>query len=161
MADSRGKSERDESAILKICKKNGKFNFLYRTPLIILSWKAFYVNFWVSQTHGKKNQNFDPLGQPKVGIIVLAHVVRPSVRPHFSNVEKRNNRKQCSLLSWLWVWPSGSLMTPVLSSFFSKNRTAKKNPAFSFFCERNFFFFTGNGLRGRAGKILFSLVRSF
>ena len=49
-----------------------------------------------------------------VGIIVFAHVVRPSVRPHISNLEKHNNRKQFSLLAWLWVWPSGSLMTPVL-----------------------------------------------
>ena len=50
-----------------------------------------------------------------VGIIVFAYVVRPSVRPHFSNLAKQNNRKQCLLLAWLWVWPSGSLMTPVLS----------------------------------------------
>ena len=49
-----------------------------------------------------------------VGIIVFAHVVYPSVRPHFSNLEKQNNRQQCSLLAWLWVWSSGSLMTPVL-----------------------------------------------
>ena len=48
----------------------------------------------------------DPLGQPKVvagRIIVFAHVVRPYVRPHFSNPEKQNNRKQCSLLAWLWA----------------------------------------------------------
>ena len=32
-----------------------------------------------------------------VGIIVFAHVVRPYV--HFSNLEKHNNRKQCSLLA--------------------------------------------------------------
>ena len=49
-----------------------------------------------------------------VGIIFFAHVVRPSVRPHISNLEKQNHRKQCSLLAWPWVWPSGSLMTPVL-----------------------------------------------
>ena len=49
-----------------------------------------------------------------VGVIVFAHVVRPYVRTHFLNLEKQNNRKQCSLLAWLWVWPSGSLMTPVL-----------------------------------------------
>ena len=55
----------------------------------------------------------NPKSRP-VGIIVLAHVVRTYVRPHFSNVARQNNRKQCSLLVWLWVWLSGSLMTPVL-----------------------------------------------
>ena len=45
--------------------------------------------------------------------IVFAHVVRPSV-PTFQN--KTNvKRKQCLPLARLWVWPSGSLMTPVLS----------------------------------------------
>ena len=38
-----------------------------------------------------------------------------SVCPHFSNLAKQNNRKQWSLLAWLWVWRSGSLMTHVLS----------------------------------------------
>ena len=38
-----------------------------------------------------------------VWIIVFAHVVRPSVRPHYSNLEKQNNRKQCYLLAWLWT----------------------------------------------------------
>ena len=58
----------------------------------------------------------DPLGQTKV-TAGRDHCFRkccPYVRPHFSNLEKQNNRKQCSLLAWLWVWPSGSLMTPVL-----------------------------------------------
>ena len=45
----------------------------------------------------------DPLGQPIVtaGIIVFVYVVRTyvRVRPHFSNVAKQNNRKQCSLLA--------------------------------------------------------------
>ena len=65
----------------------------------------------------------DPLGQPKV--IVFAHIVRPSVRPHFSNLEKQNNRKQYSLLAWLWVWLSGSLMTPVLFSFVAEQVSSK------------------------------------
>ena len=43
-----------------------------------------------------------------VGIIVFAHVVRPHL---FS---KSSKTKQCSLLARMWVWPSGSLMTPVL-----------------------------------------------
>ena len=37
--------------------------------------------------------------------------VRPS--PLYKS-RKQNNRKQCSLLAWLWVLPSGSLMTPLL-----------------------------------------------
>ena len=66
---------------------------------------------------------FDPLGQPKVTACrdhcfhTCCLSDRPSVRSHFSNLEKtntKNNRKQCMLLVWLWVWPSGSLMTPVL-----------------------------------------------
>ena len=55
----------------------------------------------------------NPKSRP-VGIIVFAPVVCPSVRPHFSNLEKQNFRKQCSLMAWLWIWPSGSLMTPGL-----------------------------------------------
>ena len=58
----------------------------------------------------------NPKSRP-VGTIVFGHVrpsVRTYVRPNFSNLEKQNNRKQCSLLAWLWVLPSGSLMTPVL-----------------------------------------------
>ena len=65
----------------------------------------------------------DPLGQPKVtagiGIIVFAHAVCPYVRPHFSNLAKQYCRKQYSLPARLWVWPSGSLMTPVVIVFFS------------------------------------------
>ena len=64
----------------------------------------------------------DPLGQPKV-TPGRYHCFRTccsseclSVRSgnHFSNLEKQNNRKQWSLLACLWVWPSWSLMTPVL-----------------------------------------------
>ena len=43
-------------------------------------------------------------------IIVFAHVVRTYV-PTFQTLAKQN---KCSLLARLWVWPSGSLMTPVL-----------------------------------------------
>ena len=53
----------------------------------------------------------DPQSRPVV-IIVFAHIVRTSV-PTFQN--KTNfKRKQSSLLANLWVYPSGSLMTPVL-----------------------------------------------
>ena len=34
----------------------------------------------------------DPQSPPVV-IIIFAHVVRPSVRPHFSNLAKQNNSK--------------------------------------------------------------------
>ena len=63
-----------------------------------------------------------PLDQPKVTagrdncILTCCPSVRPSVRTSalFSNLEKQKTTKQCSLLAWLWIWPSGSLMTPVL-----------------------------------------------
>ena len=55
-----------------------------------------------------------------VGIIVFALVVHLCIHLHFSNLAKQNNRKQCSLLVWLWVWPSGSLMTHVLFVLFYK-----------------------------------------
>ena len=62
-----------------------------------------------------------PLGQPTVtaGRDHCFRICCPSVRPHFSNLEKQNNRKQCSLLAWLWIRLSGSLMTPVLLRIFS------------------------------------------
>ena len=47
-------------------------------------------------------------------IFCLYHCFRtccPSVRPSpLFKSRKQNNRKQCSLLARLWVWPSGSLM---------------------------------------------------
>ena len=58
----------------------------------------------------------DPLGQP-TDTASSDHYFRtccPSVRPHFSDLAKQNNRKQWSLLARVWVWSSGSLMTPVL-----------------------------------------------
>ena len=56
-----------------------------------------------------------------VGIIVFAHVVRT-----YSNSSKTNiKRKPCSLLTWLLVRPSGSLMTPVLFSFFHESPGVK------------------------------------
>ena len=51
-----------------------------------------------------------PQSRP-IGIIVFAHVVRTSVHPFpLFKSSKRKQRKQCSLLARLWVWPSGSLM---------------------------------------------------
>ena len=81
--------------------------------------------FWIemerrqesSMIHSTRaGSDFDPLGQPKVtaGRGHCFWTCCPYVHPHFSNLEKQNNRKQCSLQAWLWVWPSGSLMVPVL-----------------------------------------------
>ena len=68
--------------------------------------------FWFVLIHSA-----NPQSRPVV-ITVFAHAVRPSIRPHFSNLAKQCNRKQWSLLARLWVWPSGSLMTPGLSCLF-------------------------------------------
>ena len=60
----------------------------------------------------------NPKSRP-VRIIVFAHVVRTYVYVRTSLLfksRKQNNRKQYSLMAWLWVWPCGSLMTPVLSN---------------------------------------------
>ena len=79
-----------------------------------------FAKMWILLLQSILIHSANPKSRP-VGIIVFAHVVcsslRPYVRPHFSNLEKQNNRKQWSLLEWLWVWPSGSLMTPVLFHF--------------------------------------------
>ena len=70
----------------------------------------------------------DPLGQPKVksGSDQCFRRCCPSVRTHFSNLEKQNNRKQCLLLARLWVWPSGSLMTAVWLNLFSLEKISDK-----------------------------------
>ena len=54
----------------------------------------------------------------RVVIIVFAHVARSYVRPSPFQNKTNFKRKQCSLLAKLWVWPGGSLMTPVLFCFF-------------------------------------------
>ena len=54
----------------------------------------------------------DPRGRPIVmagSDHCFAHVVRQNTFQNKPNIM----RKQCSLLKRLWVWPSGSLMTPV------------------------------------------------
>ena len=76
-----------------------------KSPLLFLCW-------WLLI------HSANPKSRP-VGIVVFAHVVRTSP---LSNLAKQNNRKQCSLLAWLWVWPSGSLMTPVLFTNIFGNR---------------------------------------
>ena len=96
-----------------------------------ISYKKTCVHQWSPlpdpQSHQQRSLfslKIDPLGQPKVTagkdhcFRTYCPYVRTYVRPHFSNLEKQNNRKQCSLLAWLWVWPSGSLMTPVLFVLF-------------------------------------------
>ena len=58
----------------------------------------------------------DPQDRPTVtaGSEHCFHACRPFVRPHFSQNKTNFKRKQWSLLVRLLVWPSGSLMTPVL-----------------------------------------------
>ena len=106
-------------------------NKIFVRPLCLL-WTFFFKFhcltsevFFCEFGRGKFRKQLIHSANPKsrsVGIIVFAHV-RPSVRPHISNVENQNNRKQCSLLAWPWVWPIGSLMTPVLFLFVFQNMT--------------------------------------
>ena len=61
----------------------------------------------------------DPLGQPTAVTVGMdncffAIKCRPSVRQSPLFQQNKTKRKQCSLLARLWVWPSGSLVTPVL-----------------------------------------------
>ena len=76
-----------------------------------------------------------------VVIIVFAYVVCPS--PLFKIKQNNFKRKQCSLLARLRVWPSGSLMTPVLFSTYSHVyvlhyylRECLPSGIASFFCRR-------------------------
>ena len=57
------------------------------------------------------------VGLPKItaGSDNCFHTCCPYVRPHFSKLTREISN--CSLLARLWVWPSGSLMTPVLFYF--------------------------------------------
>ena len=68
----------------------------------------------------------DPRGRPTVTagsdncFCTCRPFLRPSVRSSPLFQSKTNfKRKQCSLVARLWVWPSGSLMTPVLYFVFS------------------------------------------
>ena len=90
----------------KLCEKLDEINS--GTTLQVYLW-----TFWAQSTDF--DMLIDPLGQPKV-TAGRDHCFRtsPYVLPHFSNLAKQNNRKQCSLLAWLWAWPSRSLMTSVL-----------------------------------------------
>ena len=79
---------------------------------VLLHFYSVNVNYWWTQWSSR--DHFFP------------HMFSPSVSPHFSNLTKQNNRKQCcSLLAGLWVWPSGSLMTPVL--YFTFSTTGGRN----------------------------------
>ena len=64
--------------------------------------------------HLKLIHSANPKSRP-VGIIGFSHVVRPS--PLFKS-RKTKQQKTLLLLGWLWVWPSGSLMTTVLFVLF-------------------------------------------
>ena len=70
------------------------------------AWKNDRNNVNVKKNIIKLFHSANSQSRP-VGIIVFAHVVHPS--PLIKSSKKQ--RKQCSLLEWLWVWPSGSLMT--------------------------------------------------
>ena len=83
--------------IFKECLELARFHHRY-------DWVSFITLEFVHQAMSI----FDPLGQPEVAA-GRDHCF-PSVRPHFSNLAKQNNRKQCSLLARLWFWPSGSLL---------------------------------------------------
>ena len=64
----------------------------------------------------KHHWSTQPTHSPgRLGIIVFSHVVRPS--PLFTNMAKQY-KFQAKTMARLWVWPSGSLRTPVLYSFF-------------------------------------------
>ena len=66
------------------------------------------TNYLLTNVKIKYMINFDPLGQPTV----------TAGRDHcFRTLFKSSKTKQSSLLARLWVWPSGSLMTPVLLVF--------------------------------------------
>ena len=93
----------------------GYYNVYFTGFFAHFTAKGFYGNLPISA----KNVMYkiDPLGQTTV-MAGRDHCFRtccPSVSDHISNLGKHNNRKQCSLLR---VWPSESLMTPVLYNLY-------------------------------------------
>ena len=81
----------------------------------------FYLShIWIAFCSAKDTDIciFDPRGRPTVadGSDHCFCTCRPYVRTSVPTFQNKTNfkRKQCSLLAILWVWPSGSLMTPVL-----------------------------------------------
>ena len=80
-------------------------NILYKIPYQFLIYTGLSRSVFKIQL---LIHSANPQSQPVV-IIVVRPFVRPYVHPHFSNLAKRNNRKQWSLLARVWVWPSGSL----------------------------------------------------
>ena len=74
--------------------------------------------FWI-QAYKKKIENaIDPLGWPSVtaGSDDCFCTCCPTLLFKFS--QNKTKPKQCSLLARLWVWPSGSLTSPVLFGLF-------------------------------------------
>ena len=97
-----------------------KYDLHYRLLLII----ATAVNHQHQQINGqgyvqKTGTLFDPRGRPTVTAGSDHCSWTSSVRPSVPTFQNKTNfkRKQCLLLAILWVWPSGSLMTPVLYFF--------------------------------------------
>ena len=80
------------------------------------------VNIWAWVNQKSKSNHLkisiDPLGQPSVpaGSDHCFRTCYPYVR--FQNLPKQNifqEKTMFTILARLWIWPSGSLMTPVLS----------------------------------------------
>ena len=79
------------------------------------------INFpLMALVHFKLYVVFDPRGRPTVPagsdhcFCTCRLFLRPSVRPSHFSKQNKFQAKTCSLLARLWIWPSGSLMTPVL-----------------------------------------------
>ena len=86
--------------------------------------KPVQMDCYFMQILDPQLMQIDQLGLPTVtaGRDHCFRTCRPYVRqsPLFKIQQNETKRKQCSLLARLWVWPSGSLMTPVLFSIGSK-----------------------------------------
>ena len=81
----------------RICNEHNQKLYIFKSVHLCLSLK---FTFNIPSFNGSRKLIHS--ANPKslsVGIIVFAHVVHPSVCPHFSNLEKQNDRKQCSLLA--------------------------------------------------------------
>ena len=61
-------------------------------------------------------EKIDPLGQPTIPVS-SDHYFCTCRQSIFQNPTKIKNKFQYLLLARLWIWPSGSLMTPILCFF--------------------------------------------
>ena len=85
-----------------------------------IAMPASKVAFQKTKIEDKINL-IDPRGRPTAtaGSDLCFCICLPFVRPSVPTFQNKTNfkRKLCSLLARLWVWASGSLMTPVLETF--------------------------------------------